>query len=147
MLIEFVSLCLALIIAPHCLAQGLIDNAPTASPVATCLSRPLLLSCGGASESREVLPANCVLPVRVLVPASLPAGVSKGCVQILAGATEPSDAATLLGELVFQLEGAGASEEALTIALAVTEQGEILVEVTHCGPQLLAGSITIPATA
>lgn len=94
-----------------------------------------------------MLPANCVLPARVVIPASLPAGVSKGYVQVLAGATEPSDAATLLGEVVFQLEAAGAGEEAVTIAVVVSEEGEITVEVTHTAPQVVAGSVTILASA
>ena len=116
--------------------------------MAPCLTRSLRLACTTSDPmGTEVLPVNCVLPVSVVLSASVPTGQSKGFLQLLAGATEAADAATLLGEVVFQLESCAAATEpaALSIALAVTDEGAITVEVTNVATQIIVGSISIPA--
>ena len=98
-------------------------------------------------DSCEVLPAESVLPVSVKLPASLPAGQAKGYLQLLAGAVEAADAATALGEVVFELAERGAGDEALTVTLSVSEEGEISIEVTQVSTQLVVASLTVPASA
>lgn len=78
--------------------------------------------------------------MRVELAASLPAGQTKGFVQLLAGAVELADAATLLGELVFQV----ADEEALRLVLAVSTEGEISLEVVEGSTQVVLANLTVP---
>lgn len=125
--------------------QGLIDNAPMASPVAASLTRSVRLSADSQSEGVEVLPRDCVLPARLQLQATLPAGQTKGYARLLAGPESASDAATALGELVFELAERGEGEEALRLEVAVSEQGEISLEVTQISTGLVVGTLTVPA--
>uniref|UniRef100_A0A7S3M9Z2 Heat shock protein 70 n=1 Tax=Spumella elongata TaxID=89044 RepID=A0A7S3M9Z2_9STRA len=121
--------------------QGLIESAPTASPVAPILTRGLRIASAAGADSVEVLPVNTVLPVRVELNAALPAGQTKGFVQLLATAVELADAATPLGDLVFE----HAAEGELRLVLAVSELGEISLEVVQSADQTVLANLTVPA--
>lgn len=88
-----------------------------------------------------MLPINTVLPVRLELNAALPAGQTKGFVQLLASAAELADAATPLGELVFE----SAAEGELRLVLAVSEAGEISLEVVHGADKTVLANLTVPA--
>jgi len=120
----------------------LIESAPTASPVAPILTRALRIASAAGADSVEVLSVNTVLPVRVELNAALPAGQTKGFVQLLASAVELADAATHLGDLVFE----HAAEGELRLVVAVSELGEISLEVVHGADQTVLANLTVPAT-
>ncbi len=120
----------------------MIESAPTASPVAPILTRALRIANAAGADSVEVLPVNTVLPVRVELNAALPAGQTKGFVQLLASAVELADAATHLGDLVFEHAGEGE----LRLVVAVSELGEISLEVVHGADQAVLANLTVPAT-
>lgn len=111
-----------------------------------CLTRSLRLAATSGGESVEVLPAQCVLPAHVQLPATLPAGQAKGYLQLLAGAETAADAAIPLGELVFELAERGEGDEALRMEVLVSEQGEIAVEVTQLSTGIVVATLTVPAT-
>lgn len=116
--------------------------------MAPVLTRSLRIASAAAGDSIEVLPVHTVLPVRVELNATLPAGQTKGFVQLLAGAVELADAATPLGELVF--EQAAAAEGELRLVLAVSEAGEISLDVVQqaaapATEQTVLANLTVPA--
>lgn len=95
------------------------------------------------------MPIHSVLPLRVEVKASLPAGQNKGYMQIIASPSEPVDAVTILGELVFELVERSNTDgdEALVVSLAISEEGEVTVEATQTSTKLVLASLTIPAVS
>jgi hypothetical protein len=117
--------------------------------LAACLTRALRLAASAGADSHEILPANSVLPVRLQLAASLPANQAKGYLQLYAAAAEACDAATHLGELVFELaeRSNAAGDEHLTIVVAVSEEGEITVEVAQTATSLVVATLTVPASA
>jgi heat shock protein 1/8 len=124
--------------------QGLLENAPATSPVTPCLTRSILLSSGAEGEGSEILATNTVLPATIEIPAVLPAGQQKGYIKLLAGAVEAADSATVLGEVVFEVEG---DDSAVVIAVSVSVEGEITVEVTQTATKVIVGSLTVAASA
>jgi hypothetical protein len=125
----------------------LIDNAPTVPPVTPCLTRSLRLATSAGGDSVELLPKQCILPTHLQVPGVLPAGQAKGYLQLLAGPESEADAATPLGEAVFELTERGEGDEAMRLEVLVSEQGEISLEVTQVSTGLVVASLTIPASA
>lgn len=118
--------------------QGLLDAAPTQSPAAVILTKPLLLKTEG-SPAVAILPVDSVLPVTLRLPFSLAAGQVQGYLQIL-------EAETKLGEVVFSAAPIAAegpeAEAALSVVVSVSLEGEVKLDVMQ-GATALAG-IVIP---
>ena len=108
-------------------------------------------------DPATVLPVLSVLPAKVQFPATVATGAQdSGCLQVLVGGENAStDAPSLLGEVVFRLEHAADSSEALTscealtltVSVEVSELGQLIVEVTQDSTGVAIGSLTIPAAA
>ena len=114
--------------------------------MAPCVVRSLRVSCSPLDNvGTEVLAVNSVLPVHLTLPASVPEGQTRGFLQLLAGAAAVTDAATPIGEVVFQLENAEGANAQLSLALNVSQEGEVTAEVTQIATGLIVGSITVPA--
>jgi hypothetical protein len=132
------------------LIQGLIDSAPTASPVVASLTRSVLIASSvNDSSLSEVLSVHTMLPVTVHIPATVSA--NSGFLRVLVGGVLSSvDAATSVGELVFSVDRNLVSEEpvdlsAVLVSLSVSTSGEITVMVTQTASQVVIGSLIVPA--
>lgn len=122
--------------------QGLVDNAPTASPVCKATSRAVLLSSAGNDSALTVVPVGAILPISVNIEAAVSA--ASGAIQVLVGGAAAADAATAVGEVVFT-PTAAEGEVKVTVTVGVSESGEIKVEVAQAAQ--IIGSVVIPAAA
>ena len=119
-----------------------MDNAPTKSPEAVGLSRPILISAGGGHVT--VLPIKTVLPVLKKIPSTV--AQAKGYFQILAGPESGSTAApTALGEVVFAVENASTNAPVqVSINISIAVDSSIQVEVTNQAGDLSLATLVIP---
>jgi L1 cell adhesion molecule like protein len=99
------------------MSQQLIDNAPTNSPAAPCLTVPISLASSDASPPVVVIASGTALPTKFVTDVAL-SGES-GYVKVLGG----SD---LLAELVFSADSAAGP---LKLSLVVERSGEALIEI------------------
>ena len=104
------------------------------------------MSCSALDNvGTEILAENSVLPVSIKLAAIVPEGQAKGYLQLLVGAAGVTDAATPIGEVVFQLEHSDGANAQLSIGVSVSAEGEITAEVTQVSTSLMVGSVVIPA--
>ena len=119
------------------LQQGLLDKAPTTSPVAPCLSKPLFLVLSPQTPPVMILPVGTILPTKIDMSATL--AQPQGHFQL-----KLSEEA--LCEVVFQVEG-GASPTEVAISVEMDLQGKIEVEVKQVSTGVIVAALTIPSAA
>lgn len=118
--------------------QGLLDSAPTVSPVVPNSTLAVALASSAGSTPSVIFPVGTVLPARV----ALKAGVtqSQGYLRVLVDTT-------LVGELVFTVAGAptAAAPVEVEVVVALSEGGALSASVSAEGTELAA--VAIPGTA
>lgn len=88
-----------------------------------------------------------MLPVKIEFPAELPAGQLSGYIKLLVdGATASADPRVPVGELSFTLD-ASAENNAVSISITVSTEGEIKVDVFITATKAVIGQLTIPTSA
>ena len=113
--------------------QGLLDSAPVASPVVSCVSRSVLLANTASApltDCKEVFAVNSALPASLAFDATLPAGCSSGYFQVLLGPTQAENTPSAIGELSFSLDKATEEPSAFSVEVSMDVEGKINMNVT-----------------
>lgn len=116
--------------------QGLIDKAPTESPAVLCLTAPIFLAAADGATPQQILPVGTVLPVDLRFPIGLAPSQSRGSFQI-------RESETKLGQVVFSV-APGTEAEALNVRIAISEEGQIDIEVLQAKAEKPLTALTIP---
>lgn len=134
--------------------QGLLDKAPSESPVVACMTRAVLLANApnaALADCHEVFGSHCALPAKVSIPAQMPPGSTSGFFQLLLGPVHPADPASVIGEVNFSLptpaaspltEGSPSLDE-VVIEVSMGLQGEFALTVTQSATKLIVAELSL----
>ena len=116
--------------------QGLLDKAPTTSPISPCTTKAIRISGKDSTSCLTVIEANSVLPIAVTVKAS--AAQESGFFRVLADDSHIAD-------MVFTVEGTAAGKAVpIDISVSLNEEGEINIAVTDATSKAELASLVIP---